>query len=114
MLLSKLCSLRTTLHSVGELARSHHGFLHMQTPSNDCLSLNGAPTCVQVPVVDGAHQVFKCDHCSGCMTDFATIGHSYVWGVSPEGPYHYGKTGGWMERIPDVRTSSHADIFNST
>ena len=52
--------------------------------------------------MDGVPQKFECDHCSGCMTDFATIGHSYVWGVSPDGPYHYNKTGGWMERIPDV------------
>ena len=52
--------------------------------------------------MDGVPQKFECNHCSGCMTDFATIGHSYVWGVSPTGPYHYNKTGGWMERIPDV------------
>ncbi len=52
--------------------------------------------------MDGVPQKFECNHCSGCVTDFATIGHSYVWGVSPTGPYHYNKTGGWMERIPDV------------
>ena len=55
--------------------------------------------------MDGVPQKFECNHCSGCVTDFATIGHSYVWGVSPTGPYHYNKTGGWMERIPDVRRS---------
>ena len=58
-------------------------------------------------------QRFECNHCSGCMTDFATIGHSYVWGVSPSGPYHYEKTGGWMERIPNVCPSTYTIVCMS-
>ena len=66
----------------------------------------------QVPEIDGVPQTFACNHCSGCMTDFATIGHAYVWGVSPVGPYHYQKTGGWMERIPDVCPSLHESALS--
>ena len=37
------------------------------------------------------------------MTTFATIGHMYIFGMAPVGPYHYNKTIGWMQRIPEVR-----------
>ena len=55
-----------------------------------------------MPVVDGKAQNFSCDHCSGCMTTFATLGHMYVFGVDPVGPYHSGKHGGWPTRLPEV------------
>ena len=45
----------------------------------------------QVPVVHGKAQNFSCDHCSGCMTSFATLGFMYVFGVSPVGPLPYGQ-----------------------
>ena len=57
----------------------------------------------QVPVVHGKAQNFSCDHCSGCMTNFATLGFMYVFGVAPVGPYHMGKQRGWPERVPEVR-----------
>ena len=53
-------------------------------------------------MVDGKAQNFSCDHCSGCMTSFATLGHMYVFGVDPVGPYHTDKHGGWPTRVPEV------------
>ena len=57
----------------------------------------------QAPVVHGEAQNFSCNHCSGCMTNFATLGFMYVFGVAPVGPYHMGKQQGWPERVPEVR-----------
>ncbi len=63
----------------------------------------------QVPKVDGYPRKFDCDFCSGCITNFATMGHTFIWGTSASGPYHLNRADPWMDRIPMVR--DHCSTF---